>query len=235
MTGAHRKGNLRGRQAGQKAAHEQDNAAFQLWRSCAFWYWRSTGETEISELDQSPTNPVARDLLKLSQFWCHPESQKELSSASGGIMHTPLEVALHVCATAGGLKGVTRSPLCSINLNKPSLSLAILKYSLLSLPASTAGGPNYVAHDSSVPPSCHIILSFSYCCEGKVISQRKNLQLRFYYTVLFSVLEMVSWLHKTYSFKTLDFNDMKKHWASCHHITNVTLRAKPMRVWIHQD
>lgn len=108
-------------------------------------------------------------------------------------------------------KGDSLSPLCSISLNKPSLSLATLKYSLPSLPASTAGNPSYLAHDSNVPTSRHVFLSFSYCCEGKVISERKNLQLRFYYTVLFSVFEMVSCLHKTYCFKSLDFNDMKKH------------------------
>lgn len=49
-------------------------------------------------------------------------------------------------------KGITWSPLCSINLNKPSLSLATLKYSLLSLPTSTAGGPNYLAQCAPFMP-----------------------------------------------------------------------------------
>lgn len=33
----------------------------------------------------------------------------------------------------------------------------------------------------------------------------------------------------------MDFNDIKKHWASCHYITNMSLRAKPMRTKFHKD
>lgn len=91
------------------------------------------------------------------------------------------------------------------------MELVTLENSWPSLTNSAAGGPNYPARGSSMPTSCRISISFNYCCEGKVgYLTDKNPPTEISVHSLFSVFEMLSWLHKTYSFKTLDFNDIKK-------------------------
>ena len=250
MTRAHEKGNLRGRQARETAARECDDVAFHLERSCSFCYWRTTGEKEweISAFDQSRTNPVVRALLiavsihTFDLFLVSSHATRRVSNSSylqgealHGI-HMLLEWVLHLYATAGGLKVGSLIPFV-FRFNKPPA------------PGGTSHIEKFLAfftkfHSWRSKLSCtwqqhaclvpHVsILQLLPWRKGYLTE--KNVPTKILVHFLFSVFEMLSWLHKTYSFKTLDFNDIKKHWASCHHITNGSLRAKPMRVWIHQD
>lgn len=91
--------------------------------------------------------------------------------------------------------------------------------------------PNYLAHGNFMPPTSvlqSLLWRAGYFTE-------KNLPTEILVHFLCSLFKMLLWHLTAYSFRTLDFNDIKKHWASCHYITNMSLRAKPMRAKFHKD
>lgn len=102
------------------------------------------------------------------------------------------------------------------------------------LPFSTKDfyrSPNYLAHGNFTPPTS--VLQSLHWRTGYFTE--KSLPTEILVHFLCSLFKMLLWHLTAYSFRTLDFNDIKKHWASCHYITNMSLRAKPMRAKFHKD
>lgn len=216
---------------------------------------RSAGERErereTSAFDQSSTTPMVRVLS--TTVWNHSfnlflvsfhairraRNSSHLQGEASHVMQVPLEWTLPVYATADGLK--CRSvidPLCVPPISTNHQLQVGTSHTEKFLAFSTK------SHSWRSKLSC----TWQNCIHFMPhISALQLLLWRKYYLTeknppteisghfLFSVFGMLSWLHGTYPFKTLDFNDIKKHWASCHSNTNVHLKAKPMRVWIHQD